>query len=199
MVWQYQDSWQKKPFCFLKERDGFHRHRDETEIPYFRQKTAGRQMTSRELGGSEMELDGVSSRFGGRAQMEHTTRVTRVELWSAIKHYPPCREHYWSEWRTSRAQIFPFVQSSIVCWINQNLTQPSQRGDRAPICWGTRLRRELTQSYRESTEGDTELDSRQKEETCPQVTMCVNKHTGSEEAKLAIKRTRSSGFNCIKK
>ena len=131
-------------------------------------------------------------------QMEHTTRVTRVELWSAIKHYPPCREHYWSEWQTSRAQIFPFVQSSIVCWINQNLTQPSQRGDRAPIRWGTRLRSELTQSYRESTEGDTELDSRQKEETCPRVTRCVNKHAGSEEAKLAIKRACSSGFNCIK-
>ena len=101
----------------------------------FSPKTAGRQMTSRGQGDSEMELDGVSSRFGGRAQMEHTTRVTRVELWSAIKHYPPCREHYWSEWQTSRAQIFPFVQSSIMCWISQNLTQPSQRGDRAPIRW----------------------------------------------------------------
>ena len=155
-------------------------------------------MTSRGQGDSEMELDGVSSRFGGRAQMEHTTRVTRVELWSAIKHYPPCREHYWSEWRTSRAQIFPFVQSSIVCWINQNLTQLAERWQ-GPHLWGTRLRRELTQSYRESTEGDTELDSRQKEETCPRVTRCVNKHAGSEEAKLAIKRARSSGFKYIKK
>ena len=121
MVWQHQDSWQKKPFCFFDRKRWLPSAQRWDWNSLLSPKTAGRQMTSRGQGGSEMELDGVSSRFGGRAQMEHTTRVTRVELWSAIKHDPLCREHYWTEWRTSRAQIFPFVQSSIVCWISQNL------------------------------------------------------------------------------
>ena len=95
---------------------------------------------------------------------------------------------------------FSPLSSQVLCVeLVKTSTQSSQRGDRVPICWGTRLRRELTQNYRESTEGDRELDSRQKEATCPRVTRCVNKHAGSEEAKLAIKRARSSGFKYIKK